>query len=248
MKRLMAAWLMCLVWVAVPGAAAGDRLEDALQLYRSGEFAASETAAASIASPDALALAARAANVRALYLVPITERDAVLGRAQGHAEAALAIDRWHVDSTLQLVISVGHRARLMKPVEAHFLGMADLAKSHLDRVAAAAQDNAYYHALLGAWHAELVLRAGSTAAFVLYGARWKYATQHFETAETLAPDSIVIRSEFAKMLLDHQRQPDRAVELLRRVANATPDDAAEALVVQKATALLKTTLAKAAVP
>jgi len=213
-------------------------LDAAWELYRNGRFVESETLALGIESPDAFALAARAANVRALYLVPIDERAAILERARQHGEAALALDPWHVEGALQLVIALGQSARLMNPVDAYVEGVAGAAKKLLDRLERRASGNPYYHAVVGAWHGELVIRAGPIAARAFYGARWELAAHHYDKARALAPRSIVIGSEYAKMLLSRGHQSTKAVDLLRTVVTATPSDAADALVVEEAKILL----------
>jgi len=218
-------------------------IDEAWALYRTGHFVETETMGVDIGSPNALALAARAANVRAIYVVAVHDRRAVLEVARGHGEAALALDPWHVDGALQLVIALGQSARLMDPVDAHFEGVADTSKSVLDRLAPHASGNPYYHAVMGAWHAELVLRAGSTAARAFYGARWDLAIQHYETARELAPDAFVISTEYAKILLEQGAETNKAVGLLRNVALSVPSDAVEALVIEEAKALLATVLA-----
>ncbi len=239
--------LISLAWIVYLPAVgwAGDPINDAWRLYRTGDFSETEAHASAIATADSFALAARAANVRALYLVPPMERAATLKRAQKYAESALALNPAHVDGALQLVIALGHQARSMGLAEAHFDGIAEASKSQLDRIATGARANPYYHAVLGAWHGELVVRAGPTAALLFYGARWEHAAGHFETALALAPDSVIIGCEFAKMLLRHGRQLDRAFDLLSQVANASPADAAEALVIEEAAMLLASARAKA---
>ena len=213
-------------------------IDEAWELYRSGKFVETEAMGVAIGSPSALALAARAANVRALYVVPINDRAAILEIARGHGEAALALDPWHTEAALQLVISLGQSARLMDPVDAYVEGVADRSKVVLDRLAQHAGGNPYFHAVMGAWHAELVLRAGETAASAFYGASWELAVRHYETARSLAPDSVVIRTEYAKILLEQGSETDKAVGLLRGVAKAVPADAAEALIIDDAKALL----------
>lgn len=238
MTRAVLLVLFVLVAAAPGRSEPAATVERAWELYRTGHFFETETVGVAIGSPDALALAARAANVRALYLVSETERAKTLDRARRYGEAALALDPWNIDAGLQLVIALGQSARLMDAIDAHVAGVADKAKSVLDRMSRHAGGNAYYHAVTGAWHAELVLRAGPTAARAFYGARWKLAIQHYETARALASDTIVIDTEYAKILLAHGSESAKALGLLRGVATSKPTDAVEALIIEEAKALL----------
>ena len=82
------------------------------------------------------------------------------------------------------------------------------------------------HLSMAAWHAEAV-NAGGFMAGVLYGASGKDALAHYDRALTLAPDSKAVLFEYALglLLLDGERNRDRARGLLAR-ATALPSKSA----------------------
>jgi len=237
--RLAVALALALVASApVAAIAAEDALARAEALYRDGAFADAADAGGALGTADGLALAARASNVRAIYLAGGEQRRALLSDAERFARRALAADRGHVEAALQLVVSLGEQARAMDAFQAFLAGLADESGRLLDGLARKADDNAYYHAVAGAWHGELVRRGGAFLAGAFYGADLDEATRHFERALALAPASALIPTEYAKQLLALHGDTARARALLAQATASPPKDAQRELVRREAARLL----------
>jgi tetratricopeptide (TPR) repeat protein len=235
--RLVVSLALALM-LAGPAVAADDALARAEALYRDGAFEDAALAAAALGSADGFALAARATNVRAIYLSGGDKRRRLLAEAEALARRALARDPAHVEGALQLIVSLGEEARMMDAFQAFVGGLADEAGRLLDALAPAAEGNPYYHAVAGAWHGELVRRGGAFLAGALYGADLDQARAHFERALALAPDSALIPTEYAKLLLGLETDEARARMLLARAVASPSGDAHRELVRREATRLL----------
>lgn len=205
---------------------------EALSDFTAGRFKACSETGADLGTARGYALAARATLVQALYLTPADERAPLFQAAAEHARAALDREPGHVEASLQLVVALGNLARASGALSAHIAGYAGDARKLLDSVIARDPDNSFAHAILGAWHAEIVHQAGPLLASSFYGASQQEALAAFERARELAPESIPVLTEFAKALirLDQEQFARRAEKLLDRAVALSPRNALEALV------------------
>ena len=209
---------------------------EALSDFTAGRFEACSELGTLLGTARGYALAARATLVRALYLTPADERVPLYRTAAEQARAALDREPGHVEATLQLVVALGNLARASGPLSAHVAGYAEEARKLLDSAIAREPDNSFAYAILGAWHTEIVHEAGPLLASNLYGATQDDALAAFERARELAPESILVLTEFAKALvrLDGERFARRAEELLNRAVALPPRNALEVLVQEDA--------------
>lgn len=202
--RWKAAVLLALtvVWgLAWPASAQREGYAKADALFLAGDFHAAAERAAGLDTADGLALAARATLVELDYLTTGPARTPLLDRAESFARHALALNAHHVEGRLHLAIALGHRARVRGAMEAHILGFADEGRSLLDSALAYSPDNAWCHALLGAWHLEIVRYGGGPLGDLFYGADVGQGLAHFARAFELAPENLLLHGEFAVALL-----------------------------------------------
>jgi len=193
---------LSLVLLAASTAIAAEPIyADALERFDAGRFRSAAEIAASLGSADGFALATRATAARATYLATGEERLRLFEQAADYARRALELDPDHIEANLQLVISLGQLSRSIDPLQAYFAGHASEAKERLEAVLARAPDNAYAHAIFGAWHTEIVANAGSVLAESLYSASAERALEEFEMARELDPDNLLVLTESANALL-----------------------------------------------
>ncbi len=209
--------LVGIVLVA-PALATDARYQTALRLFHAGAFDTARAVATGLGTADGFALAARAASAEGAYLAPEGSRRAHFEDAEHLCQAALALKPNHIEARMQLVVAIGHRSRTMTPLRAYFSGLATKARTIIDSLATTEDDNPFFHAIVGAWHAEAVHRGGATAAAQLLGADLGQAIRSFERALSIDPDNILILIEYAKVLLRHPSVSSRtrAMAILAR--------------------------------
>lgn len=229
MRHILAfsALLAALVWAAP---ARSDPPGVALRLYAAGDFVAAAEAADAQPSAASLAFAASALVAACAAADTPAAVDTLLRRAESKAREALALDESSVDARLQLALVYGLEGRRASLSHAFTEGYAPRGRRLIDEALAREPDNAHAHALLGAWHLEIIDRGGAAGAFV-YGARLSRGLAEFERARALAPDDPLISLHYAVGLMEiaPETYRERAARLLDAVIAATPRDAMEAL-------------------
>ncbi len=147
-------------------------------------------------------------------------------RAEAAARAALLRDPDSVDARLQLALALGVIGRLASDAEAVRAGYAREGRRLIDEAIARDPENPLAHALLGAWHLE-VIRRGGRAGAVFYGARTDRGLAAFERAVGLAgaDSAILLLYETSVLELDANKYAALARDLLGRAAHAPASDA-----------------------
>ncbi len=236
--RFVAAVLLLTAGFAAPAWAedklATGELAAAWAHYVDGRFLEAADAAEALATADGLGFAARANSAHAILFDNRRERIKRFERSLDLANRARALDPDHIEGHQQAVNALGNIARGKGRIIAYFGGYARRARALLDRVLALEPDNEWTHALLGAWHAEIV---GLAPAFMArsYGADEKAAENHFLRAILIAPDNPLFRSEFAEALLVMSRRTNRirAIGLMQEALALEPRDAFERMTLLK---------------
>jgi len=202
----------------------------ALRLYAVGEFVAAADLADTQPSASSRAFASRALVAACAAARSTSAIDALLTRAETSAREALSLDPRSVDARLQLALVYGMEGRRASLARAFASRYASRGKRLIDEALAIEPTNAHAHAMLGAWHLEVVRRGGPTGAF-MYGARIGVGFAEFERARALAPNDMLISLHFAVALLglDPVAYAARANRLLGAVVAAPPGDALESL-------------------
>ena len=214
---------------------AGDAYAAAMTYYNEGAYALAAEIAGADRSADALALASRAELAQAILAVAPRRAIKLARRAEGYAAAALAVDPEHVEANLQYAAAIGLRGKHVSRLAAHMKGLARKGRRHLERALDLAPGDPWALSLMGAWHMEVARRGGGR----IYGASIEEGIAYYEAALAADPDNIVIAVNFADALAasGDPALRGRALDLARRAAAATPDDAFAAAMSDRAAAL-----------
>ncbi len=201
---------------------------DAARLYASGQYLAAADAADARASADNFAFAAHALLAACLIGGAPEQIEALLDRAERRAREAIALDPGAVEARLQLALVYGISGRRASIAEAIARNYAPRGRRLIGQALALSPADARAHALLGAWHLE-VLRRGGDAGALAYGARFSEGAAAYERALELAPDDPMIPLHYSIALLELNARVHsaHAAELLALNAALAPRDAFE---------------------
>jgi tetratricopeptide (TPR) repeat protein len=187
--------------------------------YDAGEWTTAQNLAASASDAFSKTLAAEA------VLAPLMlgdMADATQGekldrarRAANYAQEALDIDPDYARAYLASAAALGYQGRYSNPLSAALTRLPQRSRTQMDRALALDPGNPWANALLGAWHLEVVRRAGEG----MFGADSQAGLERYRAAVRLSntPD---IPYHFALALLarDAEAHGDEALEQLRAAA------------------------------
>lgn len=194
--RLIAAFAAALIATAAHAAVPPA----AQSAYNAGEFYKAATLAEMMPDAEALAFGARARIADAIvregpYCIPC------LIVAETVAEHAIAADPNRADAYVQLALAMGLRGRLEDLEAAEEEHLASKGRIAIDKALALEPKNPLALAALGAWHLEIVRRAGPILADATYGATKSDGLKSFGEALALAPSNLVLHFHFALQIL-----------------------------------------------
>lgn len=219
--------------------AAADPPGAAVHKFAIGDYLAAADIADDRATADNLAFAARALLAACVTSGDAETRERLLDRAEQTARQALALDDGSVEARLNLALVYGMRSKQMGVGEAFAHRYAPRGRTLITEALALAPHDARAHALLGAWHLE-VLRRGGRAGAIIYGARFEVGVAAFERARALSPDDPMIALHFgvALLQLDANRHAAAAETQLRAAAALPATDAFSAFAATAANDIL----------
>ncbi len=214
---------------ADPAASSRDAIH---RLYDEGRFLDAANEGVAAGSVDGLIIAARSLIAHGAYVAKPGGQVQFFQRALNLVTQVLEREPDNLEGHLQTVNALGHISRVEGHVEAHFKGYAKIAKRHLKRAKKTGPDNAWTHALYGAWHSEIAVHAPGFIAFVYYRASKSKAVRYFERAIDLAPDNPVLLAEYgnAILMIDWKNNRGKARELYEKSLAIEPKNAFEKLV------------------
>ncbi|MDX2237686.1 MAG: hypothetical protein NW203_08985 [Hyphomonadaceae bacterium] len=217
--------LLSILFACAPIAASeAQPPREAVQMYSAGDFVGAANAAGT-ADAVSLAFAARSLLAACVAANDPAALDALLRRAEASASAALALEPASVEARLQLALAYGIRGKRASLSEAFRHRYAARGRNLINEAISLAPSDPRAHALLGAWHFE-VIRRGGRAGAIMYGARIGAGSAAFERAMRLAPDDPLIALHYGLALIQNDpRNAPRAAELLRAAAEAPARDA-----------------------
>ena len=231
--------LTCLSLIFAPAALAQPSAQEA---YEAGDWAYAQSLGTETADADSLALASQAA-LTPLLLGDMVEADRLEKRDRARTAGALAhsaldIDPDHAGAHLSLAAALSYEARYTNPLAAALARLPQRARTHTERAVALAPSDPWAQALLGAWHLEVVRRAGERT----FGADSETGLQHYRAAAAIA-DTPDIPYSFALALLarDAETHGEEAIALLDRAVAMETDAAFETAMRADAAELLDLT-------
>ena len=215
------------------------QLQQAWRYYHAGEFAAAWQLGRTLGVAGAY-VTSRALAVHSQHLRQGTARKAELE----HNLATLqALDERGMLVTanleMALIYVAGRVAQELSLMQALRRGNPRELRRRLQAVLDDNPGHVEAHLGMGAFHAELVYRAGKPVAALMYGARADQARDYYSRALELAPESVLVHVEYAHalQLLGADNQEQRA--LLSAAVELTPHDAATHLEQQRAERMLR---------
>lgn len=184
----------------VAGAAHAGIPLKAQSAYLDGRFVSAATIAETDGSAEALAFAARARIADAIM------RDGVycepcLTVAETIAQSAIDRDPKYAEAYVQLAIAMGFRGRFLSAMDAQSERLPEKGRQAIDKALELDPLSPWAKASLGAWHLEIVHRAGPVLAEVTYGASRTEGLKAFREALAADPGNLLLHFHFALSIL-----------------------------------------------
>ena len=222
-------------------AALASQLQRAWRAYHRGDFTEA-IALGSKLGPLGATIANKAAAVAVAYLEEDDRRAVrMLEEAAKRADRATAALPDYPNAWYMQAFVLGRYAQRISIVKALAEGIGGKVYKALERAIKLAPGHADAHIALGLYHAEIIDKVGALAGRLTYGADAEKSVKHFEQALKLNPVSAIAHMEFANglLMLDGDRQKEKAIGLYRKAAACEPADAMERLDVEQAKAELE---------
>lgn len=198
----------------------------AMAAYRVGAYDKAASLSETEGTARSFAFAAQALIADAIsrkdgFCVPCLEK------AERLAEHAMEIDPRVIDGYLQDAVAIGFRGRSIGLSAARSEGLAEKARTLLDKAMAIDSTNVWARASLGAWHIEIVHHAGRILASLMYDASTDEGLELYRSALRDAPDIAVLHYHYALSILalDQSRYRTEAEKELRHTLSIRTDDA-----------------------
>jgi hypothetical protein len=239
MKRAYPVAAVIALCALLSAGASAEVPQTAKAAYADGKFIVAASVAETEGSADALAFAARARIADAIMREDLCLD--CLVKAEATAQAAISRDPSQAEGYVQLAIAIGFRGRLVSTMDAQAEGLAEKGRAAIDRARELDPTNAWARASLGGWHLEIVHRAGSILASVLYGANEEEGLANFRTALDEDPGSLLLHYHYALSILalDEARFRDEALATLEAGMKDARADTMMAFTRKRAFALIE---------
>lgn len=209
-------------------AAFANTLKDARAALDGGNYQLAVQQSAELGTADALVLAAEALNAQ-LLLGQAERKVRTAKKAMKMARAALELDPDTKDAHLQYALAYGFYGRHVSSFTAWRKNLPKKIHMAIDEAALAAPDDHRIHALRGAWHLNLLYKAGNFDVEKRYGANRAKGGAHFETALASHPDDIIIGASFIMLVyvLEPEAKAAQTEQSLKTILAANPKNATE---------------------
>ncbi|MEM1413159.1 MAG: hypothetical protein AAGH19_12455, partial [Pseudomonadota bacterium] len=174
----------------------------------------------------------KAAGIYAHYLEEDekVQRSIYLAAAE-RAEVAMAVLPEDANAFYFHAFNLGRYSQSISIVKALRQGIGGKVQASLEQALALAPEHAEAHTALGLYNAEIVDKVGKMIGSMTYGASIDKATNHFETALEIVPNSPIAHMEYGNGLymLYGDKQLDKVTELYEQASEMTARDAMEML-------------------
>ncbi len=212
------------LWLLVfANSAQGENLSDVQSALAAGHFEQAVQAGQEIGTPGALATAAEALNAK-LMLGLARHGKKTAKQAMKLAEAALKLKPDHKKARLQYAIALGFYGRHVSSFTAWRKNLPPKIWAAAERAEAVDPDNPQIDALKGAWHLNMLIKAGSFNVEKKYGANRDKGVAYFKKALTRSPNDLVILSNYLMLLyvLEPETGPDIKTQIETHILPQTP--------------------------
>ncbi len=217
------------------------KLAAAWVLYHRGEFEKAAQAGLKLGA-EGITVANKATCVYATYLEPSEKvrRELFLQVAQRSAEQASA-EPHNTNAFYWQAYALARYSQGISVAKALAQGLGGKVKTALETAIALQPLHADAHVALGAFHAEVIDKVGTLIGNMTYGAKKGTSLALFARALELTPRSQLAMMEYANALvmLEGDSRMDEATALYERATQIAPQDAAERLDVEMASAELE---------
>ncbi len=210
------------------------------EAFEAGDWTHARTLAGEADDAISLTYAAEAA-LAPLVLGELIEADRLEKRRRARAAAALAREALARDpdyprAHLALAAALGYEGRYTNALHAALAQLPQRSRAHMGRALGLTPAGPWGNALLGAWHLEIVRRAGERT----FGASSRDGLEHYRAAVAVA-DSPAIPYHFAIALLAHDAEAygEEALRALRSAAAMETATAFDTAMRRRSEALLE---------
>lgn len=210
--------------------------QEAWRLFHAGEFEKAVTIGLA-AGGSAINAANKAANIYANYLEESEPKQIkIYEEVAARCETLQKADAKNASACYAHAYALGRYSQLVGIAKALSQGIAGRVRASLDKTLKLHPRNADAHIALGAYHAEIINKVGAMVGGLTYGASKDKATEHYQMAMKLNPDSAIARIEYANglVMLHGKSKMSEAKMLYAEAAKCKPVDAMERLDVELA--------------
>jgi len=228
MRGAARAVFVCTIWAVASAAGARAQIPaEALRVFNDGQFVKAAKIAEATGDADALAFAARARIAFAVtrnhaFCLPCLEQ------AEATARQAIKRDPALAEGYVQYAIAIGFRGRLMSVVDAQAEGLPEKGRDAIKTALKLDPSDNWARASLGAWHLEVVHRAGRVLGSLMYGASEEEGAKNFRQALTVERHNLILHLHFALSTLAIDVERYRA-EASRALDQGLKDSRTDAL-------------------
>jgi len=209
MRAIYSSLLCCIFLLAGGQNAFANSLQDIHLTFEAGEYDKTVEQGTSLGTTDGLALAAEALNAK-LLLGKAKHKTKTAKHAMKLAKAALVLDPQNADAQIQYALAYGFYGRHASNFKAWRKKLPKKIRAEIDKAATMAPEDVRTQALKGAWHLNLLYKAGSFDVEKRYGASAQAGAAYFQEAIAHSKDDIIISSNF--LMLQFALQPEARAE------------------------------------
>jgi len=184
----------------IPLSVSAQNLADVQTYIQSGQYKQAVELGEKLNTADSLSLASEAL-ARKVMLGGSSASKTTAQEGRELAERALEINPNNQNGRLQFIITDGFVARFTGTVSAWFSKLPQKSLAYIQAYRKDYPDDPKGDALMGAWHFEIIRRAGAENAKKWFGARADYGIGFFEKALNQAPDDPIICLNYAFALI-----------------------------------------------
>lgn len=212
--------LLCFVFLLIGGHnALANSLQEIRITLEAGSYDLAVEQGTALGSADGLVLAAEALNAK-LLLGKAERKVKTAKRAMKLAKAALVLDPQNAEAQLQYALSYGFYGRHVSTFTAWRKNLPKKILAEIDKAMVMAPQDGRTEALKGAWHLNLLYRAGGFNVEKRYGANEQQGKKYFQNALAKYPDGdIIINASY--LMLNYVLDPEKQTEATKLALQET---------------------------